>query len=175
MTYVLRFLSYGFGYGLRPKAKVCHGRTFGYGRRWKLSLRSNTGEIWIQVWVILLQLYEKSCYNSSWNSISWQFGVVWSDDFYLNNLFVAKQYVSNLPFWSFFFQYLVKWFHKRHFHAIHFQQYFQSLITKGDFFQKVRFIFQISKSQKKKYSKKLSWAWNLNFPPITIKCYWWEI
>ena len=29
-----------------------------------------------------------------------------------------------------FFQYLVKWFHKRHFHAIHFQQYFQSLITR---------------------------------------------
>ena len=30
----------------------------------------------------------------------------------------------------FFFQYLVKWFHKRHFHAIYFQQYFQSLITR---------------------------------------------
>ena len=27
------FLSYGFGYGLRPKAEVFQGRTFGYGRR----------------------------------------------------------------------------------------------------------------------------------------------
>ena len=31
-------------------------------------------------------------------------------------------------------------------------------ITKGGFFQKVRFVFQMSKSQKKKYSKKLSWT-----------------
>ena len=38
-------------------------------------------------------------------------------------------------------------------------------VTKGGFFQKVRFIFQISKE---KYSKKLSWTWNLNFPPITV-------
>ena len=27
------FLSYGFGYGLQPKAEVFQGRTFGYGRR----------------------------------------------------------------------------------------------------------------------------------------------
>ena len=27
----------------------------------------------------------------------------------------------------------------------------------------------------KKYSKKLSWAWNLNFRPITVKCFWREI
>ena len=33
------FLSYGFGYGLRPKAEFCQGRTFGYG------LRSNTGNL----------------------------------------------------------------------------------------------------------------------------------
>ena len=46
--------------------------------------------------------------------------------------------------------------------------------SKGVFFQKVRFVFQISKSQKQ-YSKKLSWAWSLNFPPITVKCYWREI
>ena len=46
---------------------------------------------------------------------------------------------------------------------------------KGGFFQKVRFVFQISKSQKKKYSKNLSWAWNLNFPPITVKYYWRKI
>ena len=44
MTYFLCFLSYGFGYGLRPKAEVCQCRTFGYGRRWKLRLRSNTGK-----------------------------------------------------------------------------------------------------------------------------------
>ena len=37
------FLSYG--YGLRPKAEVFQGRTFGYGRRWKLRLRSNTAKL----------------------------------------------------------------------------------------------------------------------------------
>ena len=42
------------------------------------------------------------------------------------------------------------------------------------FFQEVRFVFQISKSPKK-YSEKLSWTWNLNFPPITVNCYWQEI
>ena len=31
-----------FGYGLRPKTEVCQGQTSGYGRRWKLRLRSNT-------------------------------------------------------------------------------------------------------------------------------------
>ena len=36
------FLSYGFRYGLRPKAKICQGQTFNYGRRWKLRQRSNT-------------------------------------------------------------------------------------------------------------------------------------
>ena len=51
---------------------------------------------------------------------------------------------------------------------------FNILSTKGGFFQKVRFVFQISKSQKKKFSKKLSWAWNLNFPPITVHCNWQE-
>ena len=39
------FLTYGFGYGLRPKAEVFQGRTFGYGRRWKLHLRSNTEKL----------------------------------------------------------------------------------------------------------------------------------
>ena len=39
------FLSYGFGYGLRPKAEVFQGQTFGYRRRWKLRLRSNTVEV----------------------------------------------------------------------------------------------------------------------------------
>ena len=33
------------------------------------------------------------------------------------------------------------------------------------FFQKVRCVFQISKN---KYSKSLSWTWNLNFLPITV-------
>ena len=31
------------------------------------------------------------------------------------------------------------------------------------FFHKMRFVFQISKSPKKQFSKKLSWTWNLNF------------
>ena len=32
MTYLLHFLSYGFGYGLRLKAEVFQDQTFGYGR-----------------------------------------------------------------------------------------------------------------------------------------------
>ena len=46
-------------------------------------------------------------------------------------------------------------------------------LLKVAFFQKVWFIFQISKSPEKKYSKKLSWAWNLNFPPITLYSLLW--
>ena len=34
---------YVFFLRLWPKAEVCQGQTFGYGRRWKLHLRSNTG------------------------------------------------------------------------------------------------------------------------------------
>ena len=40
-----------------------------------------------------------------------------------------------------------------------------SNVCKGVFFQKVRFVFQISKIN---YSKSLSWTWNLKFPPITV-------
>jgi hypothetical protein len=40
--------------------------------------------------------------------------------------------------------------------------------AKGGFFRKVRCVFQISKYQKTKYSKSLSWTWNLNFLPITV-------
>ena len=36
------------------------------------------------------------------------------------------------------------------------------------FFQKVWWNFFRAQISKKKYSKKLSWAWNLNFPPITL-------
>ena len=43
---------------------------------------------------------------------------------------------------------------------------------KSVFFQKVRFGFLNLQISKKKYSKKLSWAWNSNFPPITLYCYW---
>ena len=52
------FLSYGFGYGLRPKAEVCHSRTFGNGLRWKLRLRSNTlGYIRLKVcWMLVTWL-----------------------------------------------------------------------------------------------------------------------
>ena len=46
------FLSYGFGYGLRLKAEVFQGRTFGYGRRWKLCLRSNTALYNIFVFIV---------------------------------------------------------------------------------------------------------------------------
>ena len=40
--------------------------------------------------------------------------------------------------------------------------HFIRFILKVAFFQKVRFVFQISQSPKKIISKKLSWAWNLN-------------
>ena len=47
--------------------------------------------------------------------------------------------------------------------------------AKGGFFQRVRFIFQIYKSSQWKYSKKPTWAWNLDFSPITVYYYWREI
>ena len=46
---------------------------------------------------------------------------------------------------------------------------------KGGFFLESEIRFFKSRNLQKKYSKKLSWAWNLNFPPITIYCYWQEI
>ena len=46
-----------------------------------------------------------------------------------------------------------------------------SFILKVAFFQKVGFVFQISKSPPKKYSEKLSWTGNLKFPPITVIWY----
>ena len=45
----------------------------------------------------------------------------------------------------------------------------------GSFFQKVWFRFSNLQISKKKCSKKLSWTWNLNFPPITLYCYWRKI
>ena len=49
---------------------------------------------------------------------------------------------------------------------------FYGFFIKVAFYQKLRFIFQISK---KIYSKSLSWTWNLNFPPLTVECYWQDI
>ena len=45
-------------------------------------------------------------------------------------------------------------------------------LLKVAFFQKLQWIFFRSPNLKKKYSKKLSWAWNLNILPITVKCEW---
>ena len=52
------------------------------------------------------------------------------------------------------------------FRSIHKTQWFSWSIfsVKGGFFQKVQYVFQTSKPPKK-YSKKPSWTWNLNFPP----------
>ena len=50
-----------------------------------------------------------------------------------------------------------------------------AFVLKVAFFQKVRFGFLDLQIFKKKYSKKLSWTWNLNFPPIIVKCYWRDI
>ena len=51
-------------------------------------------------------------------------------------------------------------------------QDFDPFLLKVAFFQKVQFVFQISKSQKK-YSKKISWAWNLNFDlSLLLKKLW---
>ena len=44
-------------------------------------------------------------------------------------------------------------------------KFFSSSSLRWFFFQKVWFVFQISK---KNYSKSLSWTWNLNFPPLTV-------
>ena len=43
--------------------------------------------------------------------------------------------------------------------------------TKGVFFSESAIHFSNLQISKKKYSKKLSWTWNLNFPPITLYCY----
>ena len=50
----------------------------------------------------------------------------------------------------------------------------KSSILKVAFFRKCDEIFSDLQISKKKYSKKLSWAWNLNFPPITVYCNWRE-
>ena len=41
---------------------------------------------------------------------------------------------------------------------------------KGGFFLESSIRFSNLQISKKKYSKKLSWAWNLHFPPITLYC-----
>ena len=58
------FLTYGFGYGLRPKAEDFQGRTFGYGRSWKLRLRSNTGNIF-KCYLVSYLAFTKSCKTNS--------------------------------------------------------------------------------------------------------------
>ena len=81
------FLSYGFGYGLRPKAEVFQGWTFGYGRRWKLGLRSNTAKylchrnwisdiltIWYYIffeWQITCQIFDLSEFKAHFTKIFW--------------------------------------------------------------------------------------------------------
>ena len=47
---------------------------------------------------------------------------------------------------------------------------FKNSVTKGGFFSESTMCFLDLQISKKKYSKNLSWAWNLNFPPITL--YW---
>ena len=42
--------------------------------------------------------------------------------------------------------------------------------SKGGFFSESAIRFSDLQISKKIYSKKLSWAWNLNFPPITLYC-----
>ena len=44
-------------------------------------------------------------------------------------------------------------------------------LVKGGFFSESAMCFLYLQISKKKYSKKLSWAWNLNFPPKTLYCY----
>ena len=41
--------------------------------------------------------------------------------------------------------------------------------AKGGFFSESPIHFLDLQISKKNYSKKLSWAWNLKFPPITVK------
>ena len=51
----------------------------------------------------------------------------------------------------------------------------QITVLKVAFFRKCDSFFKFPNLQEKKYSKKLSWVWNLNFPPITVKGYCQEI
>ena len=60
------------------------------------------------------------------------------------------------------FNYIVPWLFLYLFTLTN-SMYSKYLDFKGGFFQKVRFVFQISKSPKKNYSKSLSWTWNLKF------------
>ena len=66
------YLSYGFGYGLRPKAEVFQGRTFGYGRRWKLCLRSNTGFTSTE----LVEQFQSSTWDKQWNFHTKMFWII---------------------------------------------------------------------------------------------------
>ena len=51
----------------------------------------------------------------------------------------------------------------------------KQFIGKGGFFSESAIRFSNLEISKKKYPKKLSWTWNLNFLPKTFYCYWREI
>ena len=72
-TYMLYvFLSYGFGYGLRLKAEVFQGQTFGYGRRWKLFLRSNTANNYLMTWICMISNFW------IWSLLQISLGLFWT-------------------------------------------------------------------------------------------------
>ena len=86
------FLSYGFSYGLRPKVEVFQGRTFGYGRRWKLRLRSNTALIIRRVETLLSFLNMKVSVPKIYISIAY---VIFKDS--KNIVFKILRFVLRLP------------------------------------------------------------------------------
>ena len=82
------FLTYGFGYGLRPKAEVFQGRTFGYGRRWKLHLRINTG-------YLTFTILKFVCFTFQYFSIMKKMNVLGCNDQFFNTFLSILSFITS--------------------------------------------------------------------------------
>ena len=90
-----------------------------------------------------------------------------TDHTWINRITANENRVAATIRWIHFWRILLVFLH------VHFLEIFIKFsclfkgqeFIKGVFFQKVRFVFQISQ---KNYSKKISWALNLKFPPISV-------
>ena len=90
-----------------------------------------------------------------------------TDHSWINRITVNENRVAATIRWIHFWRTLLVFLH------VHFLEIFIKFsclfkgqeFIKGVFFQKVRFVFQISKNN---YSKSLSWTLNLKFPSITV-------
>ena len=118
----------------------------------RLSIRALWSADWLN-WILGFLSTTKNSVNFLlfWNLLLW-YQLSWAKKYLV---FCAKDYVAEFPHWII-------------------QRPFIVSLAKGVFFLKVRFFFK-SQNLKKKVFKKLSWTWNLNFPPITLYCCWREI